>query len=416
VSTTRSARRFGTTGSLVVLASLIVSFLASSSAPSPLYAVYQAQWGFSPITTTVVFGTYAVAVLAALLVFGKISDHVGRRPVLFAALAVQAAAMVVFVEAGDVSTLLAARVVQGLATGAAAAAIGAAMLDLDRTRGAVANSVAPGIGTGSGALISALVVQYLPQPTHLIYLMLIAVFAIQALALLAVPETVTRKPGALASLTPEVVLPRNLRGPVALAAPMLFAVWALAGFYGALGPALVDQLARSRSPIYGGLPLFVLAGAAAVTVLVLRHLPTTRTMYLAGLALILGEALTLWSVDAGSLSGLFVGTAIAGVGFGSGFQGGIRSVMPLARPHERAGVLSLVYVVSYLGLGVPAVIGGVLVVHAGGLLVTTREYGIAVMALAATALLGLVRTRARAPEGTMAVEGTNPTCLEVVSS
>ena len=63
-----------------LLASVIVSFLAGSSAPTPLYAVYAAKWGFSPITTTVVFGVYALAVLAALLTVGSLSDHVGRRP------------------------------------------------------------------------------------------------------------------------------------------------------------------------------------------------------------------------------------------------------------------------------------------------------------------------------------------------
>jgi hypothetical protein len=102
---------------------------------------------------------------------------------------------------------------------------------------------------------------------------------------------------------------------------------------------------------------------------------------------------TLISIDAGSAAGFFAGSAVAGLGFGSGFQGGIRLVVPLARPHERAGVLSLLYVVSYLGMGVPAVLAGVLVVHAGGLLDTAREYGIAVIVLAGAALIGLVATR-----------------------
>src|ERR1700754_565625 len=85
-----------------LLASIVVFFLAGSSAPTPLYAVYQAEWGFSPITTTIVFGVYALAVLAALLTVGSLSDHIGRRPVLLAALALQAAVMVVFATAEGV--------------------------------------------------------------------------------------------------------------------------------------------------------------------------------------------------------------------------------------------------------------------------------------------------------------------------
>jgi hypothetical protein len=65
--------------------------------------------------------------------------------------------------------------------------------------------------------------------------------------------------------------------------------------------------------------------------------------------------------------------------------------VPLAHPHERAGVLSVLYVISYLAMGVPAVAAGFLVVDAGGLLPTIREYGIAVMVLAALAVFGLVR-------------------------
>ncbi len=110
-----SPRRRGL--SLLLLGSIIVSFLAASAAPTPLYALYAARWGFSPLATTVVFGVYALAVLAGLLTFGRLSDHVGRRPVLLTGLILQAAAMVVFTIAAGLSTLMVARVVQGLATG-----------------------------------------------------------------------------------------------------------------------------------------------------------------------------------------------------------------------------------------------------------------------------------------------------------
>ncbi|MEV0845467.1 MFS transporter [Streptomyces sp. NPDC049954] len=384
-------RRLPPNVALYVLASITISFLAASSAPTPLYAVYQAEWGFDPITTTVVFGVYAVAVLFGLLTMGKLSDHVGRRPVLLAALAAQAASMVVFATAGGVSGLMVARIVQGLSTGAALGAIGAGMMDIDRPRGTITNAVVPGIGTAAGALVSGLVVQFLPAPTHLVYLGLLAVFVLQAVAVALTAETVTRKPGAMASLVPEIKLPRAVRRPMLVAVPVLFAVWALAGLYGSLGPSLARQLTGSSSEVLGGLSLFVLAGVAAVSVLVLRR-AATRTVMLTGiLALIAGVALTLVSVRDSSATGFFVGTAIAGVGFGSGFQGGIRTVMPLARPHESSGVLSLLFVVSYLGMGVPAVIAGFLVVHAGGLTATAQEYGLAVIVLAAFALLGLGR-------------------------
>jgi len=384
-----------------LLASIVVTFLAGSSAPTPLYAVYQAEWGFTPIATTAVFGVYALGVLVALLTLGRLSDHLGRRPVLLVAIVVQIVAMVGFLTADGVGMLVVSRIVQGLSTGAAVGAVGAGMLDIDRRRGTFANAVVPGVGTALGALVSGLVVQFLPAPTHLVYVLLLVLIAAQGVGVLLMRETVSRKAGAVAALVPEIRLPRAVRGPFLAAAPVLVAVWALAGFYGSLGPALVRDLTGSSSLALGGLALFVLAGVAALSVVLLRDVEARTVMLTGGVALIAGVGVTLVAISAESATGFFIGTAIAGIGFGSGFQGGIRTVVPLAAAHERAGVLSSLYVVSYLGLGVPAVVAGFLVVNVGGLLDTAREYGAAVMVLAAVAMVGLLARRP-APAGVAA--------------
>ena len=217
--------------------------------------------------------------------------------------------------------------------------------------------------------------------------------ALQAIAIAAMRETVSRAPGALASLRPEITLPRALRTPVLTAVPVLFAVWALAGLYGALGPALVHALTGSGNVVLGALSLFVLAASAVVAIIVLRRAAARTVMLFGILALITGVAVTVMAVSLGSAAVFFAGSAIAGAGFGSGFQGGIRLVVPLAAAHERAGLVSLLYVVSYLGLGVPAVLAGFGVVHGGGLIDTARYYGAAVIALAALALFGLLKTQ-----------------------
>jgi predicted MFS family arabinose efflux permease len=384
-------RRLPGTVAFYLLASIIIGFLAGSSAPTPLYAVYAARWNFSPITTTVVFGVYALAVLTALLIVGRLSDHVGRRPVLLAALAVQVATMIVFITADGVPQLLVARIVQGLSTGAAAGAIGAGMLDLNKVRGTIANAVAPITGTASGALGSGLLVRYLPQPTHLVYLVLLGVFVLQAAGVLLMRETASPAPGALASLRPQFSVPGPVRRPLMFAVPALVAVWSLAGLYGALGPSLVTLVSGSGSVVLGGLSLFVLAASGAVAVLVLQRQSARQLTLTGGVALLAGVALTLLAVGTRSTAWFFVGTAIAGVGFGGGFQGAIRSVVPLAAPHQRAGVLSVVYVVSYLAMGLPAVIAGVLLVHEGDLVTTAAQYGVAVMMLATLALAGALR-------------------------
>jgi predicted MFS family arabinose efflux permease len=383
---------------LAGLASITVTFLAASAAPTPLYGTYQHAWHFSDLTTTTVFGIYAVVLLATLLVAGRLSDHVGRRPLLLAGVAGQIVALAVFNGAHDVAFLYIARVVQGVATGLAIGAIGAGMLDIHPVKGAVANATAPGLGTGGGALLSAFAVQWLPSPTHLVYLVLIGLLVVQGAWVSGLPETSPRRPGALGSLTPHVALPPATRRAIGAAAPVLFAAWALAGFYASLGPALIDQLAGSRSIALTGAGLGILALVAAVVTYILRSTPAHRVMLIGTATLIPGVAATMAAAAAGSAPAFLAATAVAGVGFGAGFQGGIRLVAPLAAPSDRAGVLSVLYIVSYLGLGVPAVLAGLAVVHGIGLLDTTYGYGAAVVLLALLATVNLIRFPATDPQ------------------
>jgi MFS family permease len=155
----------------------------------------------------------------------------------------------------------------------------------------------------------------------------------------------------------------------------------------------VHALTGSGDVVLGSLSLFVLAASAVVAVIALRRAEARTVMLIGILALIAGVAVTVVAVNLGSAAVFFAGSTIAGVGFGSGFQGSIRTVVPLAAAHQRAGLVSLLYVVSYLGLGVPAVLAGFGVVHGGGLINAARYYGAAVIALAALALFGLLKNR-----------------------
>ena len=371
-----------------LLASITVTFLAGSSAPTPLYPLYQAQWGFSPITVTVIFGIYAMALLGALLVAGRLSDHIGRRPVLIAATAVQAATMLLFAHADGLAALLFARVVQGLSTGAAIAAVGAGMLDLDKGRGAVANAVAPPLGTALGGLVAGLMVRYLPQPTHLVYLGLAAIYIVQGVGVFMMRESNAARPGALASLKPRFRLPAAARRPLLRAAPILVAAWALAGFYASLGPALVHRVFELDSSLLGGVALFVLAASGGIAVLLLRTVAPGAAMRFGAATLVGGVALLMTALSDRSAALFFLGTAVAGVGFGAGFQGAVRSVVAQAAARESAGVLSIVFVISYVAMGLPAVVAGAWLAHSGNLLATAQGFSVFVMVLAALALVG----------------------------
>jgi hypothetical protein len=388
-------RQLSAASTFYLQASITLLFLAGSSAPTALYPLYQRLWGFSPITVTIVFGIYAIAVLAALLITGRLSDHVGRRPVLIATTLIQAVAMLVLGTADGVIGLLIGRILQGLATGAAVSAVGAGLIDLDKARGTIANSIAPIMGTAIGGLVGGLMVHFLPAPTHLVYALFGALFILQCVGVSLMPDTISRLPGALASLKPQFALPGQVMAPMLIAIPVLVASWALAGFYAGIAPALIAASFHLDASLYGGVSLFVLAASGALTVLLLRN-ESARAMMLFGTAgLFVGVGMVLAATSIDSVALFAVGSITTGAGFGSGFQGAIRSVVPLALPHERAGVLSVAFVVSYLSMGLPVVAAGFSLANGVSFPETARVFGGLVMTLSAAALAGTVMRRTR---------------------
>src|SRR5260221_7882772 len=169
---------------------------ASSSAATPLYRLYQQSMHLTPLMITVVFAVYALSLLAALLTVGGLSDYVGRRPVILGGLLLNAAAMILFAHADNVGELILARAVQGLCVGTATTALGAAILDTNRTHGPLLNSVTAFIGLMVGALGAAALVTFAPDPLHLVYEVLLGFTALMIALLWLMPESVSRKSGA----------------------------------------------------------------------------------------------------------------------------------------------------------------------------------------------------------------------------
>jgi MFS family permease len=392
------------------ITAIFVLFTAASSVPSPLYVVYQQQWSFSPMTLTVVFAVYVVGLLGALLVVGALSDHVGRRPVLIAAIALEAVALVLFVVAGDVTILALARVAQGIATGAAMTTLGAALVDLNPPhapgRAGVVNGVAPLSGLAVGALGCGALVQFAPAPTHLVYALLLAGMVLAAAAVARMPETSARRPGGLASLKPRVGIPARLRPEVYAIVPILAASWALGGLYLSLGPSVAASLFGLHSHLVGGLVVTLLCGTGAVTAFVLRARPTDSVLVVSGGLLAAGTVLTLAGVEAGSAAVAATGTVVAGVGFGASALGCFGTLARLAAPAERGELFAVAFVIAYLAFSLPAILAGFASTSVG-LHDTAVVYGLGVIvlslaALAAQAMLARRTRRRRASPGVSA--------------
>ncbi|MBP5115561.1 MFS transporter [Pseudomonas protegens] len=378
--------------SLVFLAITLLSFLAASSVPTPLYHLYQENLHFSPAVLTLIFGVYAMSLLAALLTVGSLSDHLGRRPVIFVALLLNILAMLLFINESGVQWLIAARVMQGFATGMATSVLGAALLDTDRQQGPLVNSVAPLLGMACGAMGASLLVEFAPWPLQLSYWLLLGVFVLQAGYVWRLPESVSPQPGAWASLKPTLHVPVQAQRALWLALPVDVAVWAVGGFYLSLAPSLVRAATGSTSNLIGGGLVAVLTLSGALMIFSLRQRPADRVLRLGAGMLAMGVMLILAAVHSASLPLFFFGTLVLGSGFGAGFLGALRSVVPLALPHERAGLMSAFYVLSYLAFCLPALLAGNLT-RSFGLIATTDGYGAVLVLLSLGALLTLMRQR-----------------------
>ncbi|RJX78899.1 MFS transporter [Pseudomonas sp. LS-2] len=375
----------------------MLCFFAASSAPTPLYHVYQQAWGFSSALLTLIFAVYALSLLTTLLVFGSLSDYLGRRPVILVALLLEILSMLLFIGATDVSWLIAARVLQGVATGIASSALGAAMLDTDQQQGPLINSIAPMFGMAIGALGTSVLVEFAPMPLLLAFLVLLAAFVCQVVYLWRVQETVTPQPGVMKSLKPALHVPQRARSTLLLVLPADIAAWALGGFFLSLAPSLLTAATGSRSVLNGGLAVAALTISGAISIMNLRLRAPQLALLVGCSFLAVGVSVILLAVNLGWLWLFFTGAVVAGVGFGASFLGALRLLLPLAHAHERAGLMATFLVLSYLAFCIPALVAG-LAVKTEGLIVTTNVYGSVVVVLALLALAGLLTQRAARPK------------------
>ena len=344
------------------LGATIALYLAASAAPTPLYVVYQDEWGFSATTLTLVFAIYVFGLLGALLVFGRLSDYIGRRPVIAVAIALEIVAMVLFVVADGVPTLSAARLVQGIATGMAMTAMGAALVDLNPPEhpalAGIVSGLAPISGLAVGALLAGTLVEYGPWSTSLVYLLILVGLLAAALVAWRMPETGPRRPGALASLRPRLGVPPRLRPEILALVPILIASWGLGGLYLSLGPSVAAEIFDLPNHVVGGLVVTLLCGTGAVTIYRLRAWELPRALMLSAGLLAAGLTVTLVGLIAETVILAALGTLIAGIGFGASARGTFGTIASIALPEERGGLFAVFYVISYLAFSLPALAAG----------------------------------------------------------
>jgi MFS family permease len=361
-----SRRRWVTQVGIAVLG---LTMLASQTAtPTPLYPRYAEEWSLSPVTISVVFAAYVLGLSIALVSLGALSDHIGRRPVGLSALGCAILAMAVLATADGVIALTGGRILQGLAAGLGMAAFGAAMVDhAPPERGstfAALNSALLPIATGVGAVVSAIVLR-LAGDLVASYVVQGAGIAVAAAAAIAMREQHPRRPGAVSSLRPGLVLPTVVRATFVRAAVGVAASWCLVGLYLGLGPLITGTVLGIDTPLASALAVASASGTGGLaSVLTLRLMPA-RAMVLGGLLLLVASAGVFLAVVTQDVAIYFASSTIGGFGFGATFQGGLRMVMRVAPVTDRAGVLAALYLVSYVAFGMPSLAASVFAPLAG---------------------------------------------------
>ena len=357
--------------------------------PTPLYPLFRHAFGFSGVTLTLIYAVYVLGNVAALLLFGRLSDQIGRRNVSLPAIGVGILSALAFAFATGTPWLFAARTLSGFSTGLASGTATAWIAELYDDRG-TASRIAAGanfFGCAAGPLLGGILAQFAPDPLRLPFFIYLIVLIAVAVATLFAPETVTKpKPLAEVALKPRLGVPQQIWLPFVAPAVAAFATFALIAFYAALIPNLLGQSLHQSSPLVAGAIVCELFGIAAVTILSTGRLGSQAAM-LGALALLLPSVWLLVGAElARSLPILMAAAALGGIAGGLGYRGSLEVINRIAPADRRSEVVSSYLVACFAGNSLPVIGIGVLsaltdplVAHLTFATVITALAGIAVL-------------------------------------
>nr|WP_320049173.1 MFS transporter [uncultured Desulfuromonas sp.] len=342
-----------------------LSFMAifgASATPIPLYDIYRRADGLSYSDLSLTAVVYFVGAVTALLVFGRISDHLGRKAVTFISFALEAVACLVLLDVSSVMPLILGRLLLGLACGLASSSVTSYIVDTApvalRWLAATVVSCGAMVGLTVGALASGLLVEYGPYPRTLCYLIVLVVLAVCSVLIAFSRETVTRRPGILASLRPRFSLPQADRRLYPVAACTFVATWALGGFYQAFGPSIAADQLGSQSALTGALVFSSFLLPSALGGPLAKSLTPAASQRFGMVGFTLALAGILVALNLSLIVPFLIASALAGIAQGATLTGSIRPLLADIAPSERAGVLSLIYATSYTGAAIPSLIAG----------------------------------------------------------
>lgn len=370
--------------------------MLGATLPTPMYELYGQKLQFSVLTTTIIFATYAGAVLSALLFFGRWSDVIGRRPMLVAGAVLAIASSVVFLVAESVPVLLVGRVLSGLSAGIFAGTATAAIIEAAspawRPRAAAIATVANLGGLGLGPLVAGILVEYAPNPLHLSYALHVVLVVLAVGAVLLAPETSERQ-GRLGMQ--RLSVPPQTRAVFIVAATAAFAAFAVNAIFASVAPSFVSTLMGVHNHAIAGAVAGLMILTAAATQPIAILVPPARAVAVGSAILIVAMVMLSVALRFSSLWGLIVAAVIAGIGQGLSFGRGLAAISDATPPERRAEVSSAYFLVAYVALSLPVIGFGAAAQH-WGLQVTGEVFAGIVGALAVVCLVAILLQERRA--------------------
>ena len=375
--------------------------MLGTTLPTPLYPLYEQQYGFGSLMTTIIYAAYAVGVLAALLLIGSASDAMGRRPLLVAGLVASILSALVFVTDAGLVALFVGRVLSGISagifTGTATVALVELALPARRGRASILASSVNMLGLGCGPLLAGLLAAWLPAPLHLPYLADLVLLIPAFLVLWFLPETV-REPSGRWPAPRRPGVPAEARAVFIPAALVAFAAFAVFGLVTSIEPAFLGSLLHLPSPALAGVIVFAMFAGSALGQIGLTRLTGRAALPVGCVVLIAGLAGIASALAFESLALVIAGTIIVGIGQGVTFSAGLAAVAAASPPDRRAETVSTFFVVAYVAISIPVVLVGV-AASAWGLQAAGILFTVVMALLAAGALVAVLNLAHRRAVG-----------------